>query len=399
MEKERKINWFGLFIKIIIIFIFVLLIIWLLSKIISKSKLSDTFKTNIANMEEVATNYFKGVDLPLEKGKSLKISLGEMIDKGLIVSINENDSTTCNAEKSFSKITRKKSNYILSTTLNCGNEKNTITKKFPLSDCKNCSEGKKNKEKSSNGKNSSVEDKNSQKNSIDNTTNNNDIQNENAKNLQTYYEYVKEEKTYTKWIKGNITGDNVENKFEYYSVSNDTYYSVGVIKENDFKLGNTINYTLKISRVPNKNYYFSSIIDSSYFSNNDEIKYRNEKGVHLRNENYNIAKNISSYSLTENNFAYRLSPYYRKGEFYVDVEVTITNTNGVESYKEKNSNIYFVPLKLNIKYASDNITTTIPSTEYETITYYRYVEIHKDIIWSTENYVEGYTKTGNSEQR
>ena len=45
---------------------------------------------------------------PLEKDKSLKISLGEMIEKGLIVSANSKNGTSCDTKKSFSKITRKK---------------------------------------------------------------------------------------------------------------------------------------------------------------------------------------------------------------------------------------------------------------------------------------------------
>ena len=49
MEDERRINWLSLFIKIVIIFIFALIIIWLVSKIINKNKLSETFNNNINN--------------------------------------------------------------------------------------------------------------------------------------------------------------------------------------------------------------------------------------------------------------------------------------------------------------------------------------------------------------
>ena len=38
MEDERQINWLSLFIKIIIIFIFAIILIWLVSKIINSSK-------------------------------------------------------------------------------------------------------------------------------------------------------------------------------------------------------------------------------------------------------------------------------------------------------------------------------------------------------------------------
>ena len=91
-------------------------------------------------------------------------------------------------------------------------------------------------------------------------------------------------------------------------------------------------------------------------------------------------------------------PYYRRGTFYVDVKVYIKNTNNLNSYYDSNtkSNIYFVPLKLNIKFASNEISENKPSGDYETISYYRYVETSRDVIWSTEEAVEGYTKTGNT---
>lgn len=398
MERERKINWLGLFIKIVIIFIFILIIIWLISKITTKTRLSDTFKNNIVNMETVATNYFKEVDLPLERGKSSKITLGEMIDKGLIVSVNDKKGTSCDTTKSFSKITRKNSNYILSTTLKCGNEKNTISKKFSFDDCRNCKKesNKTTENKKDNTKDEIVSSKETNNNKEENTSEN--INNSTNTGV-TYYEYMRETTTYSKWMKGNITGNNVENKYEYYGTASETYYTLGVIKESEFRIGNTINYTLKLNRVPNSNYYFSKIENSSYFISNDESNYLSENGVSLSKGNYKIANKITAYSLESNNFEYKLSPYYRKGIFYIDVEITIIGTNGVSSYNTGNTRIYYVPLKLDIKFASDNITTTIPNGDYETITYYRYVETNKDVIWSTESSVEGYTKTGNSEIR
>ena len=386
MEKEKKINWLELFIKIIIVFIFILIIVWLVAKITNKTKLSDTFKNNINNMEKVATDYFKDVDLPLEKGKSKEITLGEMIEKGLIVSSENQKEGSCDTTKSFSKITRKKDNYVLETTLKCGNEKSTISKKFSFKDCKNCSK-KTNDNKSDNNKD---KENNSQVDNSTTTTTSNGV---------TYYEYEKVTTSYTKWMKGTVTGNNVENRYEYYGVASDTYYSLGIIKDADFKVGNTINYTLKLNNVPNKDYYFSSILEEAYYTSSDESKYTNEQKVSVDKGNISIPKSISKYSLNSNNFTYTLSPYYRKGIFYIDVELTITSTNGVNAYNAGNKKVYLIPLKLNIKFASDNITSTKPTGDYDTITYYRYVETKRDTIWSSDSSVEGYTRTGKSEIR
>ena len=116
MEEERRINWLSLFIKIIIIFIFVLIVIWLISKIIGKEKPTEVFTNNLENMEKVAVDYFKTIDLPLEEGKSEKITLEEMIEKELIISFNGDSVNKCNIQESYSEITRKEENYSVETT-------------------------------------------------------------------------------------------------------------------------------------------------------------------------------------------------------------------------------------------------------------------------------------------
>ena len=216
MEDERQINWLSLFIKIIIIFIFAIILIWLVSKIINSSKPSETFKNNINNMEEVAVSYFKEIDLPQEKGKSTKITLEEMIEKKLIVSINENKKSTCDVKKSYSKITRNKKDYKVETTLVCGKEKDTITRKFSFKDCKNCNTKTETKD---NAKDNTNKDTNKDTTSTNTSTNTTKI---------TYYEYVKETTTYSKWAKGNKTGDNIENKYEYYSTATEEYYTLEI---------------------------------------------------------------------------------------------------------------------------------------------------------------------------
>lgn len=286
-------------------------------------------------MESVAVEYFKGEDLPLSKGQSKKITLQEMIDKNLILSINKDGSSTCDTKNSYSKITRQKDKYKLETTLRCGKEKDTITRDFSLKDCKNCNQ---------NTSNNSSKDTNSNKIMIILIHNPIIKQDESKatsdnKAKTTYYEYVKETTTYSSWARGNVTGDNIENKYEYYGIAKDTYYTLGYVKESE--IGKTINYTVKLDKVPNNKYYFTTIEDSKYYTAADESKYTTANNVSLvkgKNDNNN---NISKYSLGESNFTYKLAPYYRKGSYYVDITIVVNNTTGVSSYKDS---------KLNIKY-------------------------------------------------
>ena len=375
MEDEKKINWLSLFIKIVIAFAFILIIVWLVSKLINRNKLSDTFKNNINNMETVAVKYFKDIDLPTKQGESIKVTLGEMIEKELIVSVKTSEGGKCDTQNSYSKITRKKDNYEVETRLECGKEKNTITRKFSFKDCKNCTTDTKNNDTKNND-------------TKNNNTNSNNS-NSNTSTGVTYYEYVKEWTTYTKWMKGNKTGDNIENKYEYYGTDEKTYYSLGIINKKDIK-DNTIEYRLKLNNVPNSKYYFTTIKESSYY--NDEKEFTTDKNVSMVKESNLTIDNIGEYSLKENNFTYKLTPYYYKGNFYVNVKINIKSLEGIKTIKDK----YLVPIKVNVKFNSGDIVTTKPEGSYDTIAYYRYIQKNRDVIWSADNYVEGYTKTGNT---
>lgn len=377
MEDEKKINWLSLFIKIVISFAFILIIVWLVSKLINRNKLSDTFKNNINNMETVAVKYFKDIDLPTKQGESIKVTLGEMIEKELIVSVKTSEGGKCDTKDSYSKITRKKDNYEVETRLECGKEENTITRKFSFNDCKNCTTDTKN----NNTKNNDTKN--------NNTDGNNSTNNSNKSTGVTYYEYVKEWTTYTKWMKGNKTGDNIENKYEYYATAEKTYYSLGIINKKDIK-DNTIEYRLKLNDVPNSKYYFTTIKESSYY--NDEKEFASDKSISVVKDSGLNIDNIKEYSLKENNFTYKLTPYYYKGTFYINVKVNIKSLEGVKNIKDK----YLVPIKITIKFNSGDIVTTKPEGSYDTITYYRYIQKNRDVIWSADNYVEGYTKTGNT---
>ena len=378
MEDEGRINWLGLFIKIVIIFIFALIIIWLISKILGNFKLSETFTNNINNMEKVSVEYFKTIDLPLEKGDSIKVTLEELIEKELIVSVNGDSDSSCDTKESYSEITRQKKKYVVETTLKCGKEKDTIKTDFSLKDCKNC-----------NG-------------SSTNNQTNEETKNENTTNTPagvTYYEYVKETTSYTKWMRGSLTGNNIENRYEYYGIDYDTYYTLGVIPANK----KSITYTLKLNSVPNSKYYFTIIEGVDNFEIAEEDNYLDEKDVSVyKGDKTNIPNdNISKYSLGEANFTYKLSPYYRKGSFYIKVTIKVNNTDNVETYYDSKlkENAYLVPLKVKVKFASDVISETKPSGEYETISYYRYVTVDKQTTWSKETYLEGYTQTGKTEVR
>lgn len=389
--EDRRINWLSLFIKIIIAFILVLIVIWLVSKFTNKKENDKLFKKNLEAMEKVSIDYFKSIDLPLKNGESTKITLEEMISQNLIVSVKSEDGTTCNGKNSYAKIIRKDKNYLVEVTLECGKNKDTKKSTISFKDCKNC-------EINTSNNTNNVGNSNNNTNGEENNSANNSSNNNSAPST-TYYEHVKETTTYSKWMRGAITGDNIENKYEYYSTASETYYSTYYLKEESLKKNKEISYVLKLNNVPNPKYYFTTVKESNYFDPSEESKYLNSNNVSVYKSTLDIDTNsISNYSLKDDNFEYKLNPYYRSGNFYVRVTITIKNTDGIKSYYDSNSKskVYFIPLKLSVKFASNEIVTSVPSGEYETISYYRYIEKNREILWSTEDYLEGYTKTGNT---
>lgn len=380
MENEKKINWLSLFIRVVIIFVFALIIIWLFTKIFGKNKLSETFTSNLNNMETVSIEYFKTIDLPLVKGESIKMTLEELIEKDLITLISKDKDSKCDTKASYSEITRERDRYLVTTKLKCGKEENTIKKIFSLKDCKNCNNS------------STSESNNPSENSTSTTPNNNSS----TSTKVTYYEYVKETTSYSKWMRGPKTGPNIENKYEYYSIAYKEYYTLGVIPKGQ----NSISYTIKLNTVPNSKYYFTIIDEVSSLEASDEKYYLNTKDVSITSgltyEGSLSESEISKYSLSKDDFTYHLSPYYRKGSFYVDVSINLVNTTNATSYHDSKlkKDIYLVPLKIKVKFASDQITSVKPNGEYETIPYYRYVTVTRDVIWSAEDHVDGYVKTG-----
>lgn len=377
MDDERQINWLGLFIKIVIVFIFLIIIVWLVSKIINNNKPSETFKNNINNMEEVALSYFKEIELPTEKGKSIKITLEDMIEKELILSINAAGNNACDTKKSYSKITREKKEYKIETKLKCGKEEDTITRKLSFKDYEKTKK-----------ENTTIDSNKENKENKETTAENPPIETPSKKT--TYYEYKKENTNYSKWMRGELLGENIENKYEYYKVAEQTYYTLGTIEKNKTH----VSYTIKLNNVPNKEYYFT-VVEKVEYLNNDEKEYLSQKdNTIVEKQNIkDIPTSITKYSLLEDNFQYKLTPYYRKGEFYINVD--IEKTKEATSYK----NIYFIPLKITIKFSSPEITDTKPNGDYEKISYYRYVEKTSETKWSTETELSGYTKTGKTKEQ
>ena len=93
-EENRRFSWTNLFIKLIIVVIFILFTIWLLSLTIkngtsglanSLDVLTDgIFAENVEKMKEVGKSYFTTERLPEKVGEIKTLTLARMYDENLI---------------------------------------------------------------------------------------------------------------------------------------------------------------------------------------------------------------------------------------------------------------------------------------------------------------------------
>ncbi len=118
--------------KILLIVLFVFIIIWLFptKKYISNaidSKLGTTpaavLNNNINTMKSAALSYFNGNRLPSKEGDSKRLTLGDMLDKKLLVEFTDSKGKKCDVNKSYVEVTKKSNDYEIKTNLACTDKK------------------------------------------------------------------------------------------------------------------------------------------------------------------------------------------------------------------------------------------------------------------------------------
>ena len=90
-----------------------------------------TYKDNLEHINSVMLGYFDEDKLKEVKNKPYKVTVKELIDEGVLVSIVDANDKVCNSKKSYveiSPIEDKENEYILKTKLKCSKEDNYILK-------------------------------------------------------------------------------------------------------------------------------------------------------------------------------------------------------------------------------------------------------------------------------
>ncbi len=115
-----------LVIKIFLILLFVFLITLLFPMPNLTPFYNRIFNDNVQTMKDAAEDYFTKERMPEKVGDSSKLTLKQMIDKKLILPFLDKNGNECDLEKSYVRVTKKKTEYELEVHLTCGNESNFI---------------------------------------------------------------------------------------------------------------------------------------------------------------------------------------------------------------------------------------------------------------------------------
>ena len=350
-ELDEDINWGRLFLKVILIFVAIILIIWFISKFFLKRdnvSSAQQFENNLNKMYDVALKYFEeGNKLP-KNGEHATLTLKEMIDKELIGKLKYDD-VTCSSKSSYAKVSNKDGKYTLKVLLTCGSESDYISKVIKVEekeDTKNDGSSANNSEQTANN-NSNVTTNSSS--NVTSTTNNANVNENNG----------------TSQDKGQvIVTDYTKMKYKFCKIENSEYYTVVYLNSNDIKKDYQTSYTIKLNDLGNidkitvsdDNYFMSKNYYKRYKNNLENnftvIDGKSAKGI------ANISKKFAKASLKSSDFSYKLTNVYEKdGNYYIDVEITIKKSSRYTDTYNSNK-INYVPIYFNVSYADlDNCVT------------------------------------------
>lgn len=145
MYEERKDSFSvkGFIFQILIILLFVFLMLWLFpnksyfdkkfNRLQSEQDIKqlevlygEIFANNVERMKDGAKGYFTDERLPQSIGQSIKMTLGEMYDKHLVLKMSAVDGKTCSTTESYVEIVKFENEYQMKVNLKCGDKEDYI---------------------------------------------------------------------------------------------------------------------------------------------------------------------------------------------------------------------------------------------------------------------------------
>lgn len=133
MYNERKDSFSikDVVLQILFVVLFIFILMWLFP---SKSFLKDSleplydriFNENILNMKESAKGYYTTPRLPQKVGDKVSMTLGDMLDKKLLIPFKDSKGRSCDNTSSYVQVTKMDEEYIMKVNLKCSEQENYI---------------------------------------------------------------------------------------------------------------------------------------------------------------------------------------------------------------------------------------------------------------------------------
>ena len=135
-DRNNSIDWKGIFLKVVIVFLVVLIGIKIYStfkdnnkkdvntttETVAKSKISSTFTANIEKLKKAGESYFNSNKdkIPTVDGSTTMVTLNELVNNGVIGNLTDEDGKTCDGESSYVTAIKEGEKVKIKANLVCG---------------------------------------------------------------------------------------------------------------------------------------------------------------------------------------------------------------------------------------------------------------------------------------
>ncbi|MBE6152245.1 MAG: hypothetical protein E7165_02900 [Firmicutes bacterium] len=134
-EEREKFSLKEVILQIVLVVLFVFLLLWLFpTKNYVDKKLEgevnsvngQVFSQNVETMKDAAISYFTTSRLPKKIGDKVTLTLGDMLDKKLLIPFLDGNNKQCSLTESYVELTKMDDEYILKVNLNCSDKSDYI---------------------------------------------------------------------------------------------------------------------------------------------------------------------------------------------------------------------------------------------------------------------------------
>lgn len=130
-ERNNSFSMKDLLIQLLFVVLLVFILMWLFP---SKQFIKDSvqplydriFNENILMMKDGAKSYFTTPRLPQNVGDKVKLTLGDMLDKKIVLPFTDSNGKSCDTKASYVEVEKKNDEYVMKVNLKCGSQENYL---------------------------------------------------------------------------------------------------------------------------------------------------------------------------------------------------------------------------------------------------------------------------------